>query len=164
MKDYFVEQADYQRWASIELFRCLDMLTGEQRRAELGLFFHDIHKTADHILMVTRNWRARLDGHFDRIRTYDVLLYPDWDHLKTATLSEFAQLGAWLSAQDDAWFARSVEYPGSSGRMRGIAVRDALVHIMTHAVHHRGQLSAACTRLGASAPEMDFVFYRWRRP
>jgi uncharacterized damage-inducible protein DinB len=30
---------------------------------------------------------------------------------------------------------------------------------MTHFVHHRGQVSAVATRLGAPAAEMDFVYF-----
>jgi uncharacterized damage-inducible protein DinB len=38
--------------------------------------------------------------------------------------------------------------------------RDALTHLYTHYAHHRGQISAVVTRLGAPCPEMDFLFYR----
>jgi uncharacterized damage-inducible protein DinB len=78
MKTYFIEQADYQRWASVELFKSLDTLSDEQRRAHLGLFFQDAHHTVDHILMVTRNWQARLQGMFERTAGYQEVLYPDW--------------------------------------------------------------------------------------
>lgn len=163
MKEHFVEQADYQRWACAELFKSLDTLNDAQRRGDAGLFFRDIHKTVDHILVVTRNWRARLEGAFDRTTSYDKLLYGDWGQLKTALLDEFANLEAWLKGREPQWFADSIEYPTADGGRRRVAVRDALTHIMTHAVHHRGQISAVCTRLGVKSPEMDFVFYRWRR-
>jgi uncharacterized damage-inducible protein DinB len=39
-------------------------------------------------------------------------------------------------------------------------VRDVLTHLFTHYAHHRGQVSAVATRLGAPCPEMDFVYYR----
>ena len=162
MKDYFIEQADYQHWASQELFKSLDTLSEEQRRTDHGLFFRDIHKTVDHILVVTRNWRARLEREFDQVSGYDVLLYEDWSELKQALLDEFRQLAGWLRQQPADWFDSELEYPGSGGKLRQVAVGDGLIHIMTHAVHHRGQLSAVCTRLGAPSPEMDFVFYRWR--
>jgi uncharacterized damage-inducible protein DinB len=162
MKEYFVEQADYQRWASHELFRCLDALSDEQRKANLGLFFHDIHKTVDHILVVTRNWRARLAGEFDKITGYDMVLYPEWEELKPAVLNEFSLLKDWLAQKDQDWFKKIIEYPAHDGRKRRVAVNDGLTQVMTHAVHHRGQISAACTRLHAPSPEMDFVYYRWR--
>ncbi len=163
MKNYFAEQADYQRWACAELFHSLDTLSDDQRRADVGLFFKNIHKTVDHILVVTRNWKARLAGEFEKVTGYDVLLHHDWQELKRAVLDEFTNLGKWLSEKQPGWFNETVEYPGSGGKRKRVAVADGLIHIMTHAVHHRGQISAVCTRLGAPSPEMDFVFYRWRR-
>lgn len=162
MKAYFVEQADYQRWASTELFRCLDILTEEQRQADLGLFFRNIHRTIDHILVVTRNWRARLTGELDKTVSYDVVLFEEWEALKRAMLEEFAGIAAWLGKQPAEWFGGDIEYPASNGVRRRAAVVDGLTHIMTHAVHHRGQVSALCTRLRVASPEMDFVFYRQR--
>ena len=70
MRDYFIEQADYQRWASAELFKSLDSLSDEQRQADISLFFRNIHKTVDHILVVTRNWRARLAGEFSKVKSH----------------------------------------------------------------------------------------------
>ncbi|BAU46664.1 DinB family protein [Sulfurifustis variabilis] len=162
MKAFFVEQADYQRWASAELFRSLDTLTEEQRQADLGLFFRNIHRTVDHILVVTRNWRARLAGDSGKSVPYDVVLFEEWEGLKRATLEEFAGIASWLGKQPPEWFAGQVAYTATNGAHRKAAVADGLTHIMTHAVHHRGQVSAICTRLGVGSPEMDFVFYRQR--
>ncbi|GMR20088.1 MAG: DinB family protein [Gammaproteobacteria bacterium] len=159
MKTYFVDQAEYQRWANNELFASLDQFSDAQRRQDMGLFFHDIHKTVDHILVVTRNWKARLAGEFDKVTSYDALLHNDWNALKAAVDDEFQFLGEWLFAQK----ASAITYPGSDGNPKEVAVADGLIHIMTHAVHHRGQLSAACTQLHAPSPKMDFVFYRWRK-
>ena len=77
MKHYFVEQADYQRWACEEMFRSLDTLSEEQRRQDCGIFFKDIHKTVDHMLIVIRNWHARLSGDFDNVTGYSELLFDD---------------------------------------------------------------------------------------
>ena len=163
MKDYFIEQSDYQHWASAELFRSLDTLSDEQRQANIGLFFHDIHNTVDHILIVTRNWRARFAGEFDQVKSYDVPLYPDWKELKPAVLEEFSQLKNWLTRKNPAWFDEVIEYPAADGAQRRARVTDGLIHVMTHAVHHRGQISAVCTRWHAPCPEMDFIIYRAQR-
>ena len=163
MRDYFIEQADYQRWASAELFKSLDSLSDVQRQADISLFFRNIHMTVDHILIVTRNWRARLAGEFGKVKGYDVLLYDDWEELKPAVLNEFAQLKTWLTQKQPEWFQQVIEYPGSDGMKRRVSVSDGLIHVMTHAVHHRGQISAACTRLHVPSPEMDFLFYLRRK-
>lgn len=161
MKSYFVEQAAYQGWAMNELFKSLDTLSDKQRRQDNGLFFKDIHKTIDHILVCTRNWKYRLLDQADKATGYDVMLYSHWDELKQAVIDEFSEIGNWLQGQEEPWFADAITYT-SAGKDRTVAVADGLTHIMTHAVHHRGQISAVCTRLGAPSPEMDFVFYRWR--
>lgn len=163
MKDYFIEQADYQRWASTELFRCLDHLSDEQRMANIGLFFHDIHATVDHILIVTRNWHARLSGEIGKVSPYDKLLYPEWKELKPAVLDEFTRLKEWLARKTPGWFREVIEFPGADGKTERTSVTDGLNHVMTHAVHHRGQISAVCTRLQAPCPEMDFIIYRAKR-
>jgi uncharacterized damage-inducible protein DinB len=163
MRDYFIEQADYQRWASAELFKSLDSLSDEQRQADISLFFRNIHKTVDHILVVTRNWRARLAGEFGKVKSHDASLYDEWEELKPALLDEFAQLKSWLTQKKPEWFQQVVEYPGFDGMKRRVSVRDGLIHVMTHAVHHRGQISTACTRLHVPSPEMDFLYYLRRK-
>ena len=163
MRDYFIEQADYQRWASAELFKSLDSLSDVQRQADISLFFRNIHKTVDHILIVTRNWRARLAGEFGKVKSDDVPLYEEWEELKPAVLDEFAQLKTWLTQKKPEWFQQVVEYPGSDGMKRRVSVSNGLIHVMTHAVHYRGQISAACTRLHVPSPEMDFLFYLRRK-
>lgn len=163
MRDYFIKQADYQRWASAELFKSLDSLSDVQRQADISLFFRTIHKTVDHILIVTRNWRARLAGEFGKVKNDDVPLYEEWEQLKPAVLDEFAQLKNWLTQKQPEWFQQVIEYPGSDGMKRRVSVSDGLIHVMTHAVHHRGQISAACTRLHVPSPEMDFLFYLRRK-
>ena len=163
MRDYFIEQADYQRWASAELFKSLDSLSDEQRQADISLFFRNIHKTVDHILIVTRNWRARLAGEFGKVKSHDASLYDEWEELKPAVLDEFVQLKGWLAQKNPGWFHDVVEFPGSDGKIRRVTVSNGLIHAMTHAVHHRGQISAVCTRLHAPSPEMDFLFYLRRK-
>ena len=163
MRDYFIEQADYQRWASAELFKSLDSLSDEQRQADISLFFRNIHKTVDHILVVTRNWRARLAGEFGKVKSHDASLYDEWEELKPAVLDEFVQLKGWLAQKNPGWFHDVVEFPGSDGKIRRVTVSNGLIHVMTHAVHHRGQISAACTRLHVPSPEMDFLYYLRRK-
>jgi len=163
MRDYFIEQADYQRWASAELFKSLDSLSDEQRQADISLFFRNIHKTVDHILVVTRNWRARLAGEFGKVKSHDAPLYDEWEELKSAVLDEFVQLKGWLAQKNPGWFHDVVEFPGSDGKIRRVTVSNGLIHVMTHAVHHRGQISAACTRLHVPSPEMDFLYYLRRK-
>lgn len=158
-KSYFVVQADYQHWANEVMFSALDHLTQDAIESDQALFFPSIHHTVDHILMVSRTWLARLEGENLSVN-YREIQYPDWRELKNALRSETRKLQRWLDAQPDAFFDGQIGFTGSDGRGRSMWVRDVLTHLYTHYAHHRGQVSAAATRLGAPCPEMDFVYYR----
>jgi uncharacterized damage-inducible protein DinB len=103
-----------------------------------------------------------LSKRFSEVTPYNVTLYEDADELKAALLAEFRNLREWLTPVPARWFEEVLEYPGNDGNPRHVRVSDGLLHVFTHAVHHRGQISAALTQLKAPSPEMDFVFYRFR--
>jgi uncharacterized damage-inducible protein DinB len=158
-KNYFFVQADYQHWANNVLFESLDYLSDEARKSDQGLFFNSAHHTVDHMLAVSRAWLARLKGeiwHGD----YKTILYPDWRKLKQALRQEARTLQHFLDGQGETFFEQRLSFQSSDGKARSMWVRDVLTHLMLHYVHHRGQVSAVATRLGAPCPEMDYVFYK----
>lgn len=158
-KSYYTIQADYQHWANEALFTSLDHLQPEFIASDQGLFFNSIHHTVDHMLLVSQAWLARLQGD-NPTPDYRQISQPDWRVLKNALRQETRKLQAWLQAQPDDFFEQRIDFTGGDGKIRGMWVRDMLTHLFTHYVHHRGQVSAVATRLGAPCPEMDFVYYR----
>ncbi|MCU0841625.1 MAG: DinB family protein [Thiobacillaceae bacterium] len=158
-KSYFIVQADYQHWANEVMFTALGHLDQEAIVSDQGLFFASIHHTVDHMLMVSRAWLARLQGENLAVN-YREIHHPDWRDLMIALRQETRRLQGWLEAQSDDFYDGQISFTGGDGRARGMWVRDALTHLFTHYAHHRGQVSAVATRLGAPCPEMDFVYYR----
>ena len=73
---------------------------------------------------------------------------------------ELRGLQHWLEMKPDTFFESEIGYRSTEGKERRNWVRDVLTHMMGHMVHHRGQVSAAATRLGAPAPEMDYIYYK----
>ena len=158
-RSHFVVQADYQHWANEVMFAALDYLQPDVLGSDQGLFFNSIHHTADHILLVSQSWLARLQGeHLSP--NYKVINIPDWRELKLALRRETRKLQTWLEAQPPEFFDSQITFNSSDGKMHTMWVRDALTHLFTHYTHHRGQISAVITRLGAPCPEMDFLYYR----
>jgi uncharacterized damage-inducible protein DinB len=158
-KNHFVVQADYQHWANEVMFTALDYLQPDVIGSDQGLFFNSIHHTVDHMLTVSQSWLARLQGeHF--AANYRVINNPDWRDLKLALRRETRKLQTWLEAQPAEFFDSQFAFSGSDGKPHTMWVRDGLTHLFTHYAHHRGQVSAVVTRLGAPCPEMDFVYYR----
>lgn len=158
-KQHYVLIADYQHWANEVLFNSLDHLQPEVIGSDQGLFFHSIHHTVDHILLVSQVWLARLQGE-QLEANYRVINQPDFRELKQSLRRETRKLQSWLDAQPDTFFEGEIGFAGSDGKPRQMWVREVLVHLFTHYGHHRGQVSAVITRLGAPCPEMDFIYYR----
>jgi uncharacterized damage-inducible protein DinB len=158
-KSHFVVQADYQHWANEVLFNSLSYLQADVIGADQGLYFNSIHHTVDHILVVSQTWLGRLQGESPAVN-YRVIHNPDWRELKIALRRETRKLQSWLEAQPQEFFDTRIEYTSSDGKKHAMWVRDALTHLFTHYAHHRGQISAVATRLGAPCPEMDFVLYK----
>jgi uncharacterized damage-inducible protein DinB len=158
-KKYYVVQADYQYWANNVLFDALDHLTDEARKSDQGLFFDSVHRTVDHMLQVSQSWFARLKGE-TWSGNYKQILQPEWRDLKQALRQEVRALQHWLDAREDDYFEERLTFVSSDGKPRAMWVRDALAHLHYHYVHHRGQVSAVATRLGAPCPEMDYVYYK----
>lgn len=158
-KSYFVIQADYQHWANEVLFTALDHLQPDAIGSDQGLFFHSIHHTVDHMLVVSQAWLGRLKGE-PFSPNYKAINHPDWRELKITLRKEVRHLQDWLAAKPDEFFDKQISFSGSDGKPRQMWVRDVLTHLFTHFAHHRGQVSAVATRLGAPCPEMDFLYYR----
>lgn len=159
LKKHFIYQADYQHWANDMLFAALDTLDEDARQGNQGMVFENIHKSMNHILVVTRSWMARLKQE-NQIVGREELLVAEWKELKNALRLEFREAQRWLEAQPEAFFDEQISYLDTNNQARQIWVRDALTHIMTHAAHLRGQVTTIAVRLGAAAPEMDYIFYK----
>lgn len=159
LKKQFIYQADYQHWANDMLFAALDALDESARQSNQGMVFENIHKSMNHILVVTRNWMTRLKQE-NQIVGREEQFMADWKELKNALRLEFREAQRWLEAQPETFFDEQISYLNTDKQARQIWVRDALTHIMTHAAHLRGQVTSVAVRLGAPAPEMEYLSYK----
>ncbi|MHB8454464.1 MAG: DinB family protein [Acidiferrobacterales bacterium] len=77
-------------------------------------------------------------------------------------ISSFEHAQRWISFIDtiDVQAYDSVlGYLDSRGHTRKVPFSPTLSHVFNHGMHHRGQISAAMTRLGLPAPELDLIYY-----
>jgi len=155
---HFLRQTDYQIWANQVLFDSLARLHAEALQALEGLYFGSIQHTVDHMLAVLRLWAGRLRGESPAIEL-GVLEHADWGELKHRLQFELRQFRHWLEVQPPQRLAQPLTYSRMNGEPQESAMVDVLTHLMTHFVHHRGQVSAVATRLGAPAAEMDFIYF-----
>lgn len=157
-KAHFLRQIDYQLWANQELFDALAHLEAEALSQPEGLFFSTIHHTTDHLLTVLEIWAARLRGETPQADLQRLYL-PEWPDLKHALQHGLRAFRHWLERQPEGFFESRLRYVRLGGEPQENRVADLLTHLMHHFTHHRGQISAVATRLGAPAPEMDFLYF-----
>ena len=137
------------------------------------LFFDTIHGTINHIAGVDEFWRRRLQGgdysefaplYANKVAesgVTDGALWtarnPDWAVASRAAV-EAAQAThdyiAKLSEEDLLAFA---EYHSTNGTPQKIQRGAALLHLLNHATHHRGQAHAALSSFGVPTPPLDIT-------
>src|SRR6266481_7971273 len=49
----------YNTWANGWLYEIAATLTDDERRRDLGAFFHSVHGTLNHLLLTDRHWISR---------------------------------------------------------------------------------------------------------
>jgi len=158
-KAYFLTLADYHRWANARLIQCLEPVSDSDYRAELGLFFKSIHRTLNHLLLVDRLWFARFHG-----KSLDI------ESLGDELVSERSRLARELDRQAELWreylehldaeaLGKPLDYRNSRGEPHSFMLGHLVAHVFNHGTHHRGQISAAMTRLGLEAPVLDIPYY-----
>lgn len=157
-RDHFLQQTDYQIWANQVMFDSLARLQPDALGRPEGLFFSSIHHTTDHLLVVFRLWAARLRGEA-ATADFRVISQPDWMQLKRGLQHELRGFRHWLEKQPASYFDGRLSYARLNGELQNNAVSDILLQVMTHFVHHRGQISAVATRLGAPTPAMDYLYF-----
>ena len=137
------------------------------------LFFGTIHATINHIAGVDKLWRLRLSGQssvafeaFDRFyrndpqsgvtraelwRTYE----PDWARSTVLAVDAAEATEAFVLAQTEESLLEHVAYQRTDGTEVKIQRGAALMHLLNHATHHRGQIHAALTEAGCRDLVLD---------
>jgi uncharacterized damage-inducible protein DinB len=64
------------------------------------------------------------------------------------------------SLGDDAALDRVIDCPGPGGTRRSFAVRDILLHVINHGIHHRAQAVNMLRHLAVAPPRVDYIFMK----
>lgn len=82
----------------------------------------------------------------------------------------YADARAHLAAVPEEGFAETVALPWA-GRLAAVlgfepgptTLGETATQLITHSVHHRGQVTARLRELGATPPNVDYIAWIWRR-
>lgn len=155
---YFQTLATYHRLANRRLLRALEPIADAGYYGDQGLFFKSIHRTLNHILLVDRLYHGRITGELFEVTGLDQELVRDRRQL-AADLERHGERWQDVIAGIDATRMQSMlRYLSTEGEQRELPMLVVLAHAFNHATHHRGQVSAAMTRLGQPAPVLDIPY------
>ena len=158
LKAYFQTLAGYHRHANRRLLQSLEPVRDADYYGDQGLFFKSIHRTLNHILLVDRLYHGRITG-----KPFEVT------GLNQELVKERAKLAEEMDRYGEVWLAviagldetriqGRLRYLSTEGEQRDMPMAVALAHAFNHATHHRGQVTAAMTRLGQPAPVLDIPY------
>lgn len=156
--DYFLTLAGYHIWANARLLEALESMRDNDYYADQGLFFHSVHHTLNHILLVDRLWHGRLTGKPFTITGLDQELVKERNTLVGEMKMAAETLKQLVAGLDDARLEASSVYVDTEGNRLEYPLCLQLAHVFNHASHHRGQVTSVITRLGLESPVLDLPY------
>ncbi|KAL0480823.1 damage inducible protein Din [Acrasis kona] len=173
LKSHFIRMATYNSWAFKKLYDSLECVTQEKYKEDAGLYFKSIHGTLVHLFLSSKLWYHRLTGIIENVETFTHQIESYWtktpeeweeavkDRLVLRDFS-FKECILWIDYVNTLLpeqFEQKFTYTSTDGekveRNRSIC----LDHIFNHFTHHRGQITAAITKLYGrdSCPCLDLT-------
>lgn len=151
--------ARYNRWQNQSLTDAANTLSDAARWQDQGAFFGSIAATLNHILWDYRIWLARLQGNTEMAAQIAALHpYTDtpqaWSDYKRQRVTLDDEIVDWadtLTDKDIAQFTLWIRGIDKVATNFGFN----FAHMINHQTHHRGQVHAMLTRLGATPQPTD---------
>ena len=148
---------DYNYWATGQILESVGQVSAEEFVAPSDITYRGLRGTLVHAFDVERSWRRRLRG--EPPETWDVGLpdddFPTVESLANAWREDEAEMRTWLNGLDDETVERIVDL----GPKDRFPLSTFLLHIITHGVQQRRDVSLLLERAGHPPPEIDFLYY-----
>jgi len=167
--EHYAVMARYNAWMNRKLYAAADTLSDEERRRDLGAFFHSLHGTLNHLVLTDRAWLVRftaepslltsLDGTTPEFSgRLDQELYADFATLRRERDKTDADIIAWTRGLTaEALAAPIAYYSVAYERNYEHPLWWAVSHFFNHQTHHRGQATALLLQLGCDPGTTDLV-------
>lgn len=153
---------DYTVWASRRLVDAAGELTSEELLRDFRHADRSVLGTLAHIYAADRTWIGRIEG-APPARFLDPERDLRMEALQTAWPEVHQRWLAWLDRQDSPSLQKDLSYRDLKGNEHRTPLWQVVLHVVNHATHHRGQVSAMLRAMGRTPPPVDLIyFYRTR--
>lgn len=153
--------ARYNQWVNERIYDLAAGLSEEERRRDLGAFFHSVHGTLNHLLLTDRHWMSRFARcapmrfrSLENAKLEPVLgehgreLFADFEQLRGEHRETAAALLQWARELTPEALAAPMRYANSKGVAREHPLWFAAAHLFNHQTHHRSQATTIMRQLG----------------
>ena len=158
MKEYLLHLLKYNRGANAEVVKALTAMSEAERKADRGAFAKSLHGLLSHIaggeLFLQAQLRAApvpaaalKHAYADRKLVFGEENFPDFEDLSKAIAAFDDTNVAFAEALDDAAFETKCSVMTPKGKLE-VNIAWVVIQIITHGVHHRGQISQVLDELG----------------
>ncbi|MDR2213999.1 MAG: DinB family protein [Pseudomonadales bacterium] len=156
---HFLTLARYNVWATALLLDALGPVSDEDYRRDLGLFFNSIHGTLNHLLVGEHLlWYRRFAEGISPKLALNEVAEDDRAQLALRLREGAARWRPLIASWPGERFLGTLDYTTMRGQPASLPFAATLAHVFNHGTHHRGQITAALTRLGQPCPELDLVY------
>ena len=160
MKDFFLMNAEYGRWANARLLDDCATLTDHEYHRDMNAVFGSVHATLNHLYATDTIWLHRFTGEGEPLETYEDILFEDLNDLREAraVLDERIIAFFQLLNEDDIHcelLFRTARRPSVTSRPFPVAV----AHFFTHQTHHRSQIHLCLRQFGKSPRPIDIIHF-----
>lgn len=157
---HFTLLARYNVWATARLLSAVRVLLEDDYRRDMGLFFHSIHGTLNHLLVGEHLlWFVRFSEGISPTVALDAEVEPDRARLDTRLREGAARWAPLIASLSLERWNSTLDYTTMRGTAASLPFTATLAHVFNHGTHHRGQITAALTALGQPSPELDLVYF-----
>lgn len=159
MLEHLRMMARYNKWANVRLNDAIMDISHDAYMAKREAFFGSIHGGLNHILLVDRIWRGRVEGNPHPADRLDIIVTDGREAFVRERIAEDDILITFTDSFDEKDLDETVTYSSLLGFTGTDPRRLILAHMFNHATHHRGQVHALLTQVPADPPPLDLMIY-----
>lgn len=148
----------YDAWANGRLLDAAEKLTPEQLNHDFGTADKSIKGTLVHVFRSGRTWLRRVEQGAPT-SPFSVPEDEEWSTLRSKWTVVQHRWQEWTSCLSDTDIHRVLEYTDLKGNPWAQPVWQIVLHVVNHATHHRGQVSAFLRASREVPPPLDFIFF-----
>ena len=159
MLEHLRMMARYNKWANAQLNTAVMNISHDAYMAKREAFFGSIHGGLNHILLIDRIWRGRVEGNPYPADRLDIIVTDDREAFLCERMAEDDILIDFTDSFDEKSLDEKVTYSSLIGFTGTDPRRLILAHMFNHATHHRGQIHALLTQVPVDPPPLDLMIY-----